>query len=373
MIKVIKTNKSMMKDIPILKDTLIYTTDTHETFFDLNHIERLQIKTGVQFRDEDQIFSIANPNPNKLYISIKTNRVYRRFDNKFVEVKERAQLVDLLIGMKEMKPVVLTEQGKNIAPRTLMSQVYGEDGRTLDEILKDKERESYTFIYTKTVVLEAEYDYQKVFDIPFPIPNYDIKKFPIEVLFGDSEFVKPANYAISKSQLIFGNVFAERILKGNLITLIFHYSETVMHGDFINANLINGRYIIFAETEPMDMKIGDIWFNLKDKMALEYTSQGWVDILNPGSIDIIKDSVIISAEEMEIPITIRFDNKLDDIDVYRNGLLYTEGIDYNISEDNKNVQLLNENAFIIPNEMHTFTIKVTKNGLPREIGVDVVE
>lgn len=373
MITVIKTNKAMVKDFPVTKDTFIYTLDTRECFFDLNYSERMQLKTGIQYRDEDQIFAIPNPRKDKIYISRKTDKLYRRTDQRYVEIKERSQIVELLIGIKEMKPVVLTENGTNVAPRTLMSQVFAEDGRTLEQILEDRSKDKYTFIYTKTLVLEAEMDNQKIFDFPYPVPGYDIRKFPIEVIFGDNEYVYPINYSISKNQLIFGDVFAERILKGNLITLIFHYSETILHGDYINAQLINGRRVIYSENEPMEMKIGDIWYNLKDKLCLELTKDGWRDILNPEDIDVIISSIVVSATDMEIPINIEFDKEKDSLEVHRNGLLYLKGVDYDVSDDNRTIKLKEPNMFIIENEMHTFAFRVIKNGLPRIPEVTIIK
>lgn len=367
MIKVIKTNAAMLKEFPILKDTLLYTIDTKETYFDLNNTERMQIKTGIQYRDENQIFAAINPSPNKIFISKKTNKIYRRSDKRFEEITNRSQLVDLLISVKEMKPVVLTEMGTNIAPRTLMSQVFGEDGRTLEEIIKARGLDRYTFIFRKYVTLEAEQDHQKVFDIPFPIEGYDIKKFPIDVIFGNNEWVTPDNFAISKEQMVFGDVFAARILKGNLITLIFYYTESIPFGEHINAHTINGRYVVFSEEEPMEAKPGDIWFNLTEKLGLEKTATGWKDILNPEDIDVITLNIRVASGVMEVPINLDFNKEKDAIEVYRNGVYYAEKLDYTVSEDSRTITLLEPDIFVIPNEMHEYVFKVTKNAIPRKI------
>ena len=367
MIKVIKTNAAMLKEFPILKGTLLYTIDTKETYFDLNNTERMQIKTGIQYRDENQIFAAINPSPNKIFISKKTNKIYRRSDKRFEEITNRSQLVDLLISVKEMKPVVLTEMGTNIAPRTLMSQVFGEDGRTLEEIIKARGLDRYTFIFRKYVTLEAEQDHQKVFDIPFPIEGYDIKKFPIDVIFGNNEWVTPDNFAISKEQMVFGDVFAARILKGNLITLIFYYTESIPFGEHINAHTINGRYVVFSEEEPMEAKPGDIWFNLTEKLGLEKTATGWKDILNPEDIDIITSNIRVASGVMEVPINLDFNKEKDAIEVYRNGVYYAEKLDYTVSEDSRTITLLEPDIFVIPNEMHEYVFKVTKNAIPRKI------
>ena len=367
MIKVIKTNAAMLKEFPILKDTLLYTIDTKETYFDLNNTERMQIKTGIQYRDENQIFAAINPSPNKIFISKKTNKIYRRSDKRFEEITNRSQLVDLLISVKEMKPVVLTEMGTNIAPRTLMSQVFGEDGRTLEEIIKARGLDRYTFIFRKYVTLEAEQDHQKVFDIPFPIEGYDIKKFPIDVIFGNNEWVTPDNFAISKEQMVFGDVFAARILKGNLITLIFYYTESIPFGEHINAHTINGRYVVFSEEEPMEAKPGDIWFNLTEKLGLEKTATGWKDILNPEDIDVITSNIRVASGVMEVPINLDFNKEKDAIEVYRNGVYYAEKLDYTVSEDSRTITLLEPDIVVIPNEMHEYVFKVTKNAIPRKI------
>ena len=374
MIKVIRTKSSQLPDIPIAKDTLVFTVDTKEVYYDLNNEHRMQIKTGIQYRDEDRIFGIPNPNEHRIFISIKTGKLYRFFDKKFIEIKERSQLVDLLLPVTEIKPVVLNEDGTNIAPKTLASQIIMEDGRTLKDILSDKYDETYTYIYTKSNTLEAEYDHQKVFNIPFPIPGYDLERFPIEVLFGDKEYVKPSNYSISKNQLIFTDEFTKRILKGNLITLIFHYTKTVSKQGGIDADRINGRFVIYSENEPMDMKVGDIWYDLTDRIALERTENGWKDILNPDAVDSFTSNIIVSAQDMEIPINIEgFDTSKDALEVFRNGLLFTNGVDYEVNEDGKSIKLLQPNVFYVVNEMHTFTFKVLKNGLPRKIGVSLVE
>lgn len=373
MIKVIKTNAAMLKEFPVLKDTLLYTIDTNETYFDLNNTERMQIKTGVQCSNENQIFAAINPSPNKIFISRKTNKIYRRSDNRFEEITERSQLVDLLISVKEMKPVVLRENGVNIAPRTLMKQVFTEDGRTLEEIIKNRGLDRHTFIFRKYVTLEAEQDHQKVFTIPYPIEGYDIKKFPIDVIFGNNEWITPNHYSISREQMVFDDVFAARILKGNLVTLVFYYTETIPFGEHINAHTINGRYVVFSNEEPPEARPGDIWFNLKDKLGLEKTTTGWKDILNPEDIDVITSNIRMASGVMEIPINLDFDKTKDAIEVYRNGVFYAESLDYKVSDDSKTITLLEPDVFIIPDEMHEYVFKVTKNAIPRKINGIVIE
>jgi hypothetical protein len=363
----------MLKEFPVLKDTLLYTIDTNETYFDLNNTERMQIKTGIQCANENQIFATINPSPNKIFISRKTNKIYRRSDNRFEEITDRLQLVDLLISVKEMKPVVLREHGVNIAPRTLMKQVFTEDGRTLEEIIKNRGLDRHTFILRRYVTLEAEQDHQKVFTIPYPIEGYDIKKFPIDVIFGNNEWITPNHYAISREQMVFSDVFAARILKGNLITLIFYYTETIPFGEHINANTINGRYVVFSNEEPPEARVGDIWFNLKDKLGLEKTATGWKDILNPEDIDVITSNIRMASGVMEIPINLDFDKTRDAIEVYRNGVFYAESLDYKVSDDSKTITLLEPDVFIIPDEMHEYVFKVTKNAIPRKINGIVIE
>lgn len=372
MINVIKTNAAMLKEFPVLKDTLLYTIDTNETYFDLNNTERMQIKTGIQCRNEDQIFATINPSPNKIFISKKTNKIYRRSDNRFEEITDRSQLVDLLISVKEMKPVVLRENGVNIAPRTLLNQVFTEDGRTLEEIIKNRGLDRHTFILRRYVTLEAEQDHQKVFTIPYPIEGYDIKKFPIDVIFGNNEWITPNHYAISREQMVVSDVLAARILKGNLITIAFYYTETIPFGDHINAHTINGRYVVFSNEEPPEARVGDIWFNLKDKLGLEKTATGWKDILNPEDIDVITSNIRMASGVMEIPINLDFDKTRDAIEVYRNGVYYLETIDYKVSDDSKTITVLQPDLFVIPDQMHEYVFKVTKNAIPRKInGINI--
>lgn len=373
MINVILTRSEDINKFSVTKDTLLYTLDKHEMYFDLNFSERMMLKTGHQVRDEDQLFNAENPRDDKIYLSLKSSKIYRYYENKFLEIQTREQISDLLIGMKELKPVVLSEDGVNIAPRTLASQVFTPDGRNLDKIIEDRTKNTQVYIYTKSITLEAEMDNQKVFTIPFPIPGYDMKKSPIEIIFGKSEFITSENYKISRRQLIFSDVFAQRIMKGNLITVIFHYTEDIIRDGMINAHMLNGRQIIYSDDKPLGLKVKDIWYNTKDKVCLELTENGFRDILNPENIDVLQGSTIIDSTEMEIPIPIEgFDKKLDALEVYRNGLAYIPDVDYTISDNSANIIITTPDVFVLPGEMNTYLFKVTKNGIPRKSIIEIL-
>ena len=116
-------------------------------------------------------------------------------------------------------PSVLYDKGKFVAPKTLASAVYMNDGSLLSANLDS----SYlTVTRSKAIYVEAEIDRQKIFTIPYPITNYDLHRNHISV-FVRGNLLDTDKYVINNDKLILNSTI-QPLDAGQTVLFIFYYS-----------------------------------------------------------------------------------------------------------------------------------------------------
>ena len=331
----IPIRKYELVDLPIKQDQLIYCTDTKEAYYDLDSEQRIQIGCTIQVDTERDRIQIVEPLQNKVYIVIESNKLYTFHSKNWHLVTNRPEIIDDMIPANELMPTTLKQKGIHLAPKTLASEVYTNDGRpvqnVIDEMLSENKK---ILLYTKTAIVEVERDGQRVFNIPFPIPNYDIDKFPV-LIFVNNEWIPGSNYAISIDQLIFDETF-DILHKGDLITFIFNYNVTVSPDDTIDATSLNGIRFFVGPIEPMGKLETDVWFDTLEKSVKQYDGSVWQIIVKNQDfkIDIEKSTYTLNTAVDKIPIGISDINSEHDlIFVYENSIYIEENEDYTIDSD----------------------------------------
>lgn len=262
-----------------------------------------------------------------------------------------------------LKPGVVRHNGVNFAPKTLAKQVYMPDGRDVEEVLEDYMLENRKIILnTKTEFVTVMADGMRIFDIPFPINNYDVSKFPILILVNDR--IVPTNmYSISNEQIIFEPSY-KTLIAGDIITFIFHYN-TVLLTEGIDAASINGTRIFVSLNEPVNKINGDTWVDLRGRALKIYNGAEWYTVIQNTEVpkfNIKKSSNTITTNTRFVNITIPdFNKETDLLLVFENSTYIEEGEDYEITPDNRRIEHANNKEWKGGSEEITFNFVVIHN------------
>lgn len=348
MIKPIAIQASQLSSIDLIQDQLIYCTDTKEAYFDITEISRIQLGCTIQLDTEFDKNTISNIQTNKVYIIKETNKLYRHINGDFIEITQRATIIDLLVPMDELIPTTLTKKDINYAPKTLASLVYTNDGNTVEEVLKGMVNDDKKILlYTRTEHVVATVDGQRVFGIPFPIPNYDLAKFPMLIIYKD-KILSSADYSISNDQAIL-NPSLNGLTKDEILTFVFHYN-VIINDESLNAESINNVRFFVGEKEPYPKQETDVWFDTKE-LEVKQLVQGKWKVIVKSSIDdfpfqVFKGTSILqdSSEYVEIPIE-GFDPTRDTMMVYENSVYLEEREDYVVSADGRYIKNIGEEVW----------------------------
>lgn len=356
----IQIRKFELNDIPIKENQIIYCVDTKEAYFDASSTKRIQIACTIQVDTERDRFEIVEPLKDKIYIVLESNSLYMYNSNAWVLITNKAEVIDLLIPASELIPTTLTQNSIHLAPKTLASQVYTNDGRQVQNVIDEMLTEDKKIVlYTKTEHVEVERDGQTVFRIPFPISNYDLDKFPV-LIFLNNVLIPSKYYAISIDQLILSNTYP-MLHKGDLLTFIFHYNVTIT-GNIVDATSVNNVRYFTGPREPYDKMATDVWFDTVNKSVKQYDGVEWQIIVKNEEfkIDIAKSTYNLNSSSTFIPIGIdRFNSATDLMFVFENSTYIEEGEDYTI--DGTNIVRANQEIWYGDLEETVFNFIVFRN------------
>lgn len=353
MIKPISTYAYSLDSYEIIENQLIYCVDTREAYYDISNRNRIQIGCTIQIETEYEKNNLSHIQKNKIYIVKETNKLYRYLNGGFVNVIDKVSIIDILIPLDELVPVTINKQGINYAPKTLASMVYANDGNTVEDILKGMGSEDKkVLLYTRTEHVVATIDGQRVFGIPFPIPNYDLAKFPMLVIYKD-RILSGKDYAISNDQVILNNTL-DGLARDEILTFVFHYN-VILTNDNLNAESINNVRFYVGDREPYPKMETDVWFDTEECSVKQYTNGKWRIIVKNGSggssnntpFHITKNTTFLTTSSTYAEIGIPgFDSSKDILFVYENSVYLEENEDYNISSDGNYITNIGEHMWI---------------------------
>ena len=254
-----------------------------------------------------------------------------------------------ITNYKQLRPAILTNQdGIDVAPLTTANNVFSqtdeEEVKNVEEILEELKNSSNTVLYTKVQVIESTFDGQCIFNLKYPVENYDIEKFPIVVFArtqkgGIPEYIPSDFYRINNNypnddQLLFNTNKVEEFNKGESFAVIYHYSDVIYKGSSINADLINNIFLTLGKPEPGQELLNKSVYLDFDNSQIIYYDNGETKYFPIGSNKIIKHRITIEQSTQEIPVNFDDFNPLEDtLVVYENNTYVPEGEYYTIGED----------------------------------------
>lgn len=362
--------KSLYNDfdtVPIKQNQLIYATDTKNAIFDIDNKLRFSLSCTRQYDTDVDRTNIEKPEQNLIYIVVNENKMYRYYDDLgWLYIEDFEGVQDLIISAEELIPMIIENNGYKYAPKTLARYVYMNDGSTLQSAIDEMMKlGSKVILETKTMHIQLKYDKQKVVDIPYPIPNYNIYKFPMLILLR-KEKLDIDTYATGINQLIFNDSVANTNKKDDVVTFIFVYARTLADSS-LDCESING-FRIFKGTNDIAIDIRqdkDLMINTTYGEIKEWNgeTEEWSLLFsNRKRIVKRKENIVkfkTATNYVDIGID-GFDKEKDTLFVVKNSTFLTEGEDYIISGDNTFIKALPGYSWNTTSEMK-FRFIVLKN------------
>ena len=211
-----------MKDleyINVYHGLVIHCKDTKQTFYVNSNLKKIEITLNtVLLNNKAELDNIISPILSRVYIIINDEELYK-YTNRWIKVETEQSLLDIVESSVDYLPSILSKNGDYIAPKTLASAVYMNDGSRLSASL---DRNHITVTRTKAIYVEAEIDRQKVFNIPYPISNYDFGRNHISIIIRGS-LTETDKYVINNDKLILNSTI-EPLNKGEVVLFIFYYT-----------------------------------------------------------------------------------------------------------------------------------------------------
>lgn len=251
------------------------------------------------------------------------------------------------MDVKSLVPGILqNEDGMYIAPVSTTNMVYTKDNEKVEDVLKEIKNTSNTVLYTKVQIIEATFEGQSIFNLKYPIDNYDITKFPVLVItrkHRGEDFVEiPSDYyKINQNypnddQILFNTSKVDAFKKNENVIVIYHYSDTIYNGSVMNAETINNTYVSF-EKPAAGQQLPDpsVYFDFPGSQIIYY-SNGVINYFPIGASQIVRATSTITSTTQEIPINIEGYNPDEDtLIVYENNIYIAEESYYVIDEELK--------------------------------------
>ena len=221
----IKFKKVYSKDldyIDIIHGQVLYCIDTLETYYDNEDLYRTNITVNaIYLESESDKNNIYSPLINRIYMIGDTLKIYYSLDNVWYPIETEKDLYDIILNLNDLTPTILqNKQDEFIAPRTIASAVYMNDGSRLSTVMKNPN--ILTVTRTKAVYVEVVKDNQRIFTIPYPIGNYDLARNHISFIVRGNLY-EPSRYVINNDRLIL-NTTNSTLMKGETVLFIFYYT-----------------------------------------------------------------------------------------------------------------------------------------------------
>ena len=234
-ISILKLTENEIMNTKIVSGQVLYSTDTKDVYYD--HIDSTRMITtsiiplSTELAKENYIIT----EPNKAYLVLSTSKLYI-YAGEWIEITEINELTEILFDTATLVPIIMNENGVDVAPATVASNVYTEDGNTVESILSYLSNiasinASKTKIEVKDVNVKAE---SLRVEIPFPFENY-IENGNSVIIFLDGKYFNTNYYSISENYVMI-NDSVYTIQNDCNMTFLFMYSET----DLIKETYING-------------------------------------------------------------------------------------------------------------------------------------
>ena len=208
-------------------------------YYDENHIERNITLNAVIVANYTELKKVPSPKYNAVYITLDSKNVYAFTTHGWLQIFTHAEVQKVISHIDDLTPsILLNEDGDYIGPVTTIGNVFDDNTSqplSMADILGD-DHLLRTYKADSRYV-EAQFDNQREFIIPFPYAGYDFTKNHMNVVI-DNRVVETSKYVIQGDSLILLANNGYQISRGQLILFIFFYTTSYD----LNKNVVLGTH-----------------------------------------------------------------------------------------------------------------------------------
>lgn len=232
LVKVLKLTDDEISNTAVSGGQVLYGTDSNKVYYDNTDNTRMITTSIIPLSTEITKDNYVNPEPDKLYLVLSSYSLYK-YVGEWIRVTDTGQVSEVLFQRSMLTPIIMNENGVDIAPATIASNVFTEDGDNIEGILNNLLR-LYDINSNKLKVDIKTVDVPALsirIEIPFPIENF-LENGNSLIIFINDKFFNTNYYSIDENYVII-NEDTYSINQDSVITFLFIYnsSENLYNGD----------------------------------------------------------------------------------------------------------------------------------------------
>ena len=269
-LKYLATERAHLSQVPISEGQFIYTTDTEEVFYDVAHDIRFKTNKLKIVNTDTERYRLSNNDQvsTDLIYYIKESELFYVWTSAWKNVVATTEITRFLGDYKNVTPTTLVKGEERFAPMTIASQVYTDDGETLEA--KVRQISHIASAFDSIVVTKKG----KTFDIPVPFERYFDQPNMLLVFIGTLQ-IYPNRYSIEANQI----TFQEEVEAGRTINFYFIYNAQAPKLETMN--YIDGAYLNKG-TVPIDRM---------QKYSHSYTSNDTTSVASSAAVKSLYDKM----------------------------------------------------------------------------------
>lgn len=239
-LKYLATERAHLSQVPITEGQFIATTDTNEVFYDVAVDIRFKTNKLTLVDTDIERYRLSNNDQvsTDVIYYIKESELFYIWTGAWKNVVATTEITKFLGDYKNITPTTLVKGEERFAPLTIASQVFTDDGETVEA--KVRQISHIASAFDSIVVTKKG----KTFDIPVPFERYFDQPNMLLVYIGTLQ-IYPNRYSIEGNKI----TFQEEVEAGRTINFYFVYNA---HAPKLETmNYIDGAYINKG-TVPID-------------------------------------------------------------------------------------------------------------------------
>ena len=239
-LKYLATERAHLSQVPITEGQFIATTDTNEVFYDVAVDIRFKTNKLTLVDTDTERYRLSNNDQvsTDVIYYIKESELFYIWTGAWKNVVATTEITKFLGDYKNITPTTLVKGEERFAPLTIASQVFTDDGETVEA--KVRQISHIASAFDSIVVTKKG----KTFDIPVPFERYFDQPNMLLVYIGTLQ-IYPNRYSIEGNKI----TFQEEVEAGRTINFYFVYNA---HAPKLETmNYIDGAYLNKG-TVPID-------------------------------------------------------------------------------------------------------------------------
>ena len=269
-LKYLATERAHLSQVPITEGQFIATTDTNEVFYDVAVDIRFKTNKLTLVDTDAERYRLSNNDQvsTDVIYYIKESELFYIWTGAWKNVVATTEITKFLGDYKNITPTTLVKGEERFAPLTIASQVFTDDGETVEA--KVRQISHIASAFDSIVVTKKG----KTFDIPVPFERYFDQPNMLLVYIGTLQ-IYPNRYSIEGNKI----TFQEEVEAGRTINFYFVYNA---HAPKLETmNYIDGAYL----------NKGTIPIDRMQKYSHSYTSNDATSVASSAAVKGLYDKM----------------------------------------------------------------------------------